>query len=274
MSSSTVLLALAVFGACAVEAVEALTIVLAAGTRSWRSALEGAVVAVVVLAVIVGAVGVPLIRLVPIDALRVVIGALLLVVGLQWLRKAILRASGLKALHDEDAIYQETVRELSHQGPAEGMDAGAGGVPQARLAGRRDALAFTVAFKGVLLEGMEVVLVVISLGASAHELPLASLAAAAAVILVTVVGAVVARQLSNVPENSIKIVVGVMLTSFGTFWIGEGAGIAWPGTDLWILALVVAIALCTAVTVRVLRARTGRGAPLEALATQAPDASR
>jgi len=112
VSTSTVLLALAVFGACAVEAVEALTIVLAAGTRSWRSALEGAALAVATLAVIVSAVGIPLIRLVPIDTLRVVIGALLLVVGLQWLRKAILRASGIKALHDEDAIYEQTVQEL------------------------------------------------------------------------------------------------------------------------------------------------------------------
>jgi len=274
MSSSTVLLALAVFGACAVEAVEALTIVLAAGTRSWRSALEGAGVAVIVLAVIVGAVGVPLIRLVPIDALRVVIGALLLVVGLQWLRKAILRASGLKALHDEDAIYAETVRELGHQGPGQDPGPGGGGGSQVHRLGARDPLAFTVAFKGVLLEGLEVVLVVISLGASAHELPLASLSAAAAVVVVAAVGAVVARQLSNVPENSIKIVVGVMLTSFGTFWIGEGSGIDWPGSDLWILALVGAAALCAAVTIRVLRARTTSAVRLRAVPTRTPGASK
>ena len=177
--TSTVVLVLAVFGASAVEMVEALTIVLAAGTtRGWRSALEGSAVAVAVLAVLVGAVGVPLVHLVPIDVLRVVIGALLLVLGLGWLRKAILRASGHKALHDEDAIYARTVGELAPG--AEGT-----GAPGP---GRRDATGFVVAFKGVFLEGMEVVLIVLSLGSSAHRLGLAAAAAAAAVVLVGGVG--------------------------------------------------------------------------------------
>jgi len=258
VSSSTWLLAIAVFGACAVEAVEALTIVLAVGvTRGWRSAIEGTAVAVLVLAVLVGAVGVPLVHYVPIAALRTVVGALLLVLGLQWLRKAVLRASGHKALHDEDAIYAETVEELS------------GG-----RAGARDAMGFTVAFKGVFLEGMEVVLIVLTLGASARKLGVASVAAAAAVVLVTAVGLAVARQLSEVPENAIKTFVGIMLTSFGVFWTGEGIGVHWPGSDLWILALVGMFLLLTLVLVAGLR-RRGEPQPAAALAADAgPHAGR
>lgn len=241
--TSTVVLVLAVFGASAVEMVEALTIVVAAGvTRGWRSALEGAAAAAVVLAVIVIAVGVPLVRYVPIDALRVVVGALLLVLGLSWLRKAILRGAGYKALHDEDAIYASTAAELAedpqHPSPPSG----------------RDGLAFTVAFKGVFLEGMEVVLIVVSLGASQHRLGLAAAAAGAAAVLVAVVGAVVAKQLSQVPENTIKTIVGIMLTSFGLFWVGEGAGVHWPGSDAAILALVALFAAVTFATTTWLRA--------------------
>jgi uncharacterized membrane protein len=232
-------LAIAVFGASAVEMVEALTIVTAAGvTRGWRSALEGSLVAVVVLAALVIAVGVPLARLVPIDLLRVVIGALLLVLGLDWLRKAVLRASGHKALHDEDAIFARTVAELSSKAPQPG-EAGDGGTTTASWrSGPRDATGFTVAFKGVFLEGMEVVLIVITLGASSGHLVLASCAAAAAVVVVSIIGFLVARQLSEVPENWLKLGVGIMLTSFGVFWVGEGAGVHWPGSDLMILVLV------------------------------------
>lgn len=240
MNSSTVVLALAVFGASAVEMVEALTIVTAAGvTRGWRSALEGSAAAAVVLAALVLAVGVPLARLVPIDVLRVVIGALLLVLGLDWLRKAVLRASGHIALHDEDAIFARTVAELSPQDAA-GAEAGRGN--RGRL-GPRDATGFTVAFKGVFLEGMEVVLIVITLGASSGHLALAACAAGAAAVVVSVVGYLVARQLSEVPENWMKLAVGVMLTSFGVFWVGEGAGVHWPGSDLMILGLVGIFAL-------------------------------
>lgn len=227
MTSATVLV-LAVFAASAVEMVEALTLVVAAGTtRGWRSALEGAAAACVLLAVIVGAAGVPLIHLVPIDALRLVVGALLLVLGLGWLRKAILRSSGHKALHDEDAIYRRTVDEL-------------GTAASARS--RRDAVGFTVAFKGVFLEGMEVVLIVLSLGSSAHRLGLAAVAAGAAVVIVGGIGAAVARQLSEVPENAMKMAVGLMLSSFGVFWTGEGAGVHWPGSDLAILVLIALFA--------------------------------
>ena len=240
--TSTVVLVLAVFGASTVEMVEALTIVVAAGvTRGWRSALEGAAAAVVVLGVLVVAVGAPLIHYVPIDTLRVVVGALLLVLGLAWLRKAILRASGLKALHDEDAIFAATSAELA-------------GDPAAAPARGRDSVAFAVAFKGVFLEGTEVVLIVVSLGASQHRLGIAAAAAGAAALMVAVVGAVVARQLSRVPENSIKTVVGVMLCSFGLFWVGEGAGVHWPGSDLAIPAFVGLFAVVTAATVVWLRA--------------------
>jgi uncharacterized membrane protein len=226
-TSSTLVLVLAVFGASLVEMVEALTLVVAAGvSRGWRSALEGAAAALLVLGVLVVAVGVPLIRYLPIDALRVVVGALLLVLGLNWLRKAILRSSGHKAMHDEDAIYAETVAELSE-------DAGA-----ARPSKGRDPVGFAVAFKGVFLEGTEVVLIVISLGAAQHRLGLAALAAAAALVVVGIVGVIVSRQLSEVPENTIKTAVGIMLSSFGVFWVGEGAGIHWPGSDLAIPVLV------------------------------------
>jgi uncharacterized membrane protein len=228
-TSSTLVLVLAVFAASLVEMVEALTIVVAAGvSRGWRSALEGAAAAALVLGVLVVAVGVPLIRYIPIDALRVVVGALLLVLGLSWLRKAILRSSGHKAPHDEDLIYADTVAELSAEEAAEPRPA----------AGGRDGVGFAVAFKGVFLEGTEVVLIVISLGAAQHRLGLAALAAAAAAVLVGVVGLLVARQLSEVPENTIKTLVGVMLTSFGVFWVGEGAGVHWPGDDLAIPVLV------------------------------------
>jgi uncharacterized membrane protein len=240
-TTSTLILILAVFGASSVEMVEALTIVVAAGvSRGWRSALEGAATAVVVLALLVGFIGVPLIHYVPIDTLRVVVGALLLVLGLAWLRKAILRASGHKASHDEDRIYAETVAELGGGGSG-----GAGGSGAAGGGKSRDGVAFAVAFKGVFLEGTEVVLIVVSLGASQGRLGLAALSAGAAAVLVAGVGVLVARQLPEVPENTIKTVVGVMLTSFGVFWVGEGAGVRWPGSDLAILGLVGFFVLVT-----------------------------
>src|SRR5580698_6122623 len=184
-TSSTLILILAVAGASAVEMVEALTIVVAAGvSRGWRSALEGAAAAVVVLGILVGAVGVPLIHYIPIDTLRVVVGALLLVLGLSWLRKAILRASGHKESHDEDRIYAETVQSLQAEGDAHPRRA-------------RDGVGFVVAFKGVFLEGTEVVLIVVSLGASQHRLGLAAATAAVAALVVAVVGLLVARQLSE-----------------------------------------------------------------------------
>jgi uncharacterized membrane protein len=246
MTSSVVLLALAVFLASCVEMVEALTIVLAVGvTRGWRSTLQGVGAAVLVLAVLVAALGPAIVTYVPLGVLRIVIGALLLVFGLQWLRKAVLRASGFKAKHDEDAIYKKEVARLS-------------AIP--RAAGR-DATAFTVAFKGVLLEGTEVIVIVLTLGITAHRLGLAVAAAAAAVVLVGVIGLLVARQLAGVPENAMKMGVGLMLVSFGTFWMGEGLGIGWPGRDLFILALIVGYgAACWLMTARLNQVREARAA--------------
>jgi uncharacterized membrane protein len=261
-TSSTLVLVLAVFGASAVEMVEALTIVVAAGvSRGWRSALEGAAVAALVLGVLVVAVGIPVVRYIPIDALRVVVGALLLVLGLSWLRKAILRASGHKDPHDEDQIYAETVAELKAGDGATAGHAAVEAVAATPTRPRRDGLAFAVAFKGVFLEGTEVVLIVISLGAAQHRLGLAALAAFAALVVVAAVGAAVARQLSEVPENTIKMAVGVMLTSFGVFWVGEGAGVDWPGGDLTILALIGFFIVVTLAYTALLRTRLPAPSP-------------
>jgi len=261
-TSSTIVLVLAVFAASTVEMVEALTIVVAAGvSRGWRSALEGAAAAAAVLGVLVAVVGVPLVRYIPLDALRVVVGALLLVLGLSWLRKAILRSSGHKDLHDEDKIYADTVAELSE------TDTVSAAPTQARVHSGRDSLAFVVAFKGVFLEGTEVVLIVISLGAAQHRLGLAALAAAAAVVVVGVVGVLVSRQLSEVPENTIKTAVGIMLTSFGIFWVGEGAGVNWPGSDLAIPVLIGFFIVVTVAYTAFMRTKLPAPAPEASTAT-------
>ena len=221
---------LTVFVACAVEAVEALTIVLAAGlTREWRSTFQGIAAALAVLAVAVAVLG-PALTLVPLTGLRLVVGALLAVFGLQWLRKAILRASGYKGLHDEGAIYARQV--------AAAQTATSGG-----RRGVRDWYAFTLSFKGVLLEGLEVVFIALTFGANQQDLGLAAAAAAAAVVVVAAVGVAVRSPLSRVPENAMKFGVGVMLTSFGMFWGAEGAGVSWPGNDAALLAIVPATAL-------------------------------
>ena len=239
----------AVFLACAVEGVEATTIVLAAGTaRDWRSAGAGTLAALAVLGVVVAVLG-PAVSALPLTALRLVVGGLLLVFGLQWLRKAILRASGFKALHDEDAIYRRQLAEAQARDQAE---AGAGGRPR-RL--RVDGYGFTLAFKGVLLEGLEVVVIVLTFGASQHQLGLAAVAAACAVLLVAGVGAAVRAPLARVPENSLKFVVGIMLTAFGLFWGAEGAGAHWPGSDAALLVLVPAVALWALALTALLRRR-------------------
>lgn len=235
--SAAIVLVVSVFLASAVEMVEALTIVVAVGvTRGWRSALEGAATALAVLVVLVLSIGPALVHYVPLNGLRIVVGGLLLVFGLQWLRKALLRAVGLKDKHDEDAIFTVEVARLSGQTPP---------------STGRDATAFTVAFKGVFLEGLEVVVIVLTLGAAAHRLALAAAGAGAAVIVVGIVGAVVARQLAGVPENAMKMAVGLMLVSFGTFWSGEGVGVHWPGSDLALPVLVGVYALVAWVTVAV-----------------------
>ena len=243
MSGSEVGLALSVLAACAVEAVEALTIVLAVGaTRSWRSALTGVGAALVVLAVITAALG-PAVTALPLNVLRVAVGGLLLVFGLQWLRKAILRASGLKALHDETAAF------AAEQAAARG----AGGVVDGL-----DAYSFTVAFKGVLLEGLEVVVIVVTFGVGQHALGLAAVAAACAVLLVAAAGVAVRAPLARVPENTLKFVVAIMLTSFGLFWGAEGAGAHWPGSDAALLGLIPAVAVAALALTAVLSRRHAR----------------
>jgi uncharacterized membrane protein len=243
MSGAEIGLLLSVFLACAVEAVEALTIVLAVGTtRSWFSSLTGVGAAALVLAVIVLALGSAVTAL-PIGALRVVVGGLLLTFGLQWLRKAILRAAGAKALHDELGIY-------------------AAEAEAALAAGRRgdgfDGYAFAVAFKGVLLEGLEVVFIVLTFGANQHHVGPAAGAAGVAVLLVVLAGVAAKAPLARVPENTMKFAVGVMLTSFGMFWGAEGAGAHWPGGDAALLAIVPLLALAALCTVNLLRASTAR----------------
>jgi uncharacterized membrane protein len=238
---------IAVFLACAVEAVEATTIVLAAGTaRDWRSAGTGVLAGLAVLAVITAALG-PLINALPLQALRLVIGALLLVFGLQWLRKAILRASGHKALHDEDAIFR---KQLS---AAESAPRG-----QGRLV--RDKYSFALSFQGVLLEGLEVVFIVLTFGSNAHQIPLASLAAGCAVVLVALAGLAVRAPLARVPENTMKFVVGVLLTSFGTFWGAEGAGAHWPGSDAALLVMIPVLAVFALALVVIMRRVQGQQA--------------
>jgi uncharacterized membrane protein len=247
-------LILTVFAACAVEAIEALTIVLAAGlTRGWRSTFQGMAVALAVLAAIVAAVG-PTITLLPLTALRLVVGALLAIFGLQWLRKAILRATGLKSMHDEASAY---LREVT---AAKAVATSSRG----RVA---DWYAFTLAFKGVLLEGLEVVFIVITFGANQRDVGAAVIGAAAAVIVVAVTGVLVRAPLARVPENAMKFAVGIMLTSFGIFWGAEGAGVSWPGQDAALLVLVPVVALVALCYTVLLRPRAVQPASASAPAS-------
>src|SRR5712691_5290318 len=215
---------LAAFLASLVEAVEALTIVLSVATvRGWKPAGLGALACVGTLAVIVILLG-PFLDLVPLHALQLTIGVLLLLFGMRWLRKAILRAAGVIPLHDEELAFATgtaALREQAHQG--------------ARL----DWLAGVASYKAMLLEGLEVVFVVIAVGAGRGLLVPASIGALAACALVAAVGFAVRRPLARVPENTLKFAVGVMLSAFGVFWTGEGLGVPWPGEDLAILGFAV-----------------------------------
>lgn len=245
MSGPQLSLAISVFLACAVEAVEALTIVVAVGsTRRWSSALLGVGVGVLVLGVLIGALG-PALTALPIGVLRLVVGGLLLALGLQWLRKAILRAGGVKALRDEEAIFEQEAAAAQVDALGEGVDS----------------YAFAIAFKAVLLEGLEVAFIVLTLGANQDEVPLATLAAGLAVLTVIVAGVVARAPLARVPENSMKFAVGVLLSSFGIFWGAEGAGASWPGGDAALPALVALIAVASWLMVRELRSGRDRLAP-------------
>jgi len=221
---------IAVFLACTVEAVEATTIVLAAGlARGWRSAGYGAVAAAAILTVVVAGLG-PALTAIPTNVLRLVIGTILLVFGLQWLRKAVLRAGGVTALHDEETIFR-TKLAVAQRAAAQRR----GTVP--------DWYGFTLAFQGVFLEGTEVAFIVLTFGSNQHAIPLASAAAGAAILLVGAAGFAVRAPLARVPENALKFLVGVMLTGFGAFWAAEGAGARWPGSDAALLVLLPGIAV-------------------------------
>jgi uncharacterized membrane protein len=240
VTTQTVFLFLSAFLASAVEMVEALTIVLAVGvTRGWRSALIGVGAALLSLGILVAALG-PSIQSIPINDLRLLVGGLLLVFGLQWLRKAILRSSGYKAMHDEDEIYAEQTEAAK--------DAGL------EVRHGVDWYSFTVTYKGVFLEGLEVAFIVLTFGtAHKHGIALAAAAAAAALVVVVVAGVVAHAPLSRVPENTLKFTVGLLLTTFGIFWAAEGAGASWPGDEAALPVLLAYLSLASLVGVRLLR---------------------
>jgi uncharacterized membrane protein len=225
-----------------VEVVEAFTIILAVGvSRSWRPAIIGTVLALAVLAALVIVLG-PLLELIPIGLLQFVIGTLLLLFGLRWLRKAILRSAGFIALRDEAKAFAAETDAL-----------------QRRNAERRaDFLAGAAAFKAVLLEGVEVVFIVIAVGAGRGMTGYASLGAAAACLLVLIIGVAVHKPLSRVPENTLKFAVGLLLTAFGVFWTGEGLGAHWPGADLSLIGILAVVAVASLAAVRWLRSLTSR----------------
>jgi uncharacterized membrane protein len=247
--NTDLLVVVTVFVACAVEAVEALTIVLAVGiVRGWRSTLIGVAAASLVLLAVVAVLG-PALRVIPISALRVVVGVLLLTFGLQWLRKAVLRAAGYKALHDEQLAFAQE-RELASSAPTTSSE--------------MDWYAFTVSFKGVLLEGLEVAFIVVGFSTSSRTLALAAGAAAAAALVVIAVGIAVRGPLARVPENTLKFAVGVLLSSFGVFWAAEGAGAEWPGSDAAVVAIAVVLAAVALLLTRSLRRRRLQLVPAEA----------
>ena len=244
--------ATAAFLASAVEFVEAFTIVLVVGvTINWRSSLLGAFAAAATLALIIATLGVALVQYVPLNVLRLVVGTILILFGLKWLKKAILRYSGLKALHDEEAIYEDTRAELRARGET--------------VAPRFEPFGIAMSYKAVLLEGLEVAFIVITFGTSAVAdkalgITSAAIGAAIAGILVILLGVVVRAPLKQVPENTLKFVVGIMLTSFGTFWTAEGIRIStsgvhfeWPLADVSILFLAALYLLASYVLIQWLK---------------------
>lgn len=262
MSGATWGLMAATFTASFVEFVEALTIVLAMGfTRGWRSAVAGTLAALVALVAFTAAAGYALATWLPETVLQLVVGTLLLIFGLQWLRKAILRSSGFKALHDESEEF------------AEQTSAAAKAAKKSRFG--IDMFGFMVSFKGVFLEGVEVVFVVITFGLSANNMPIAITGAAVAGAIVLAVGAILHRPLAAIPENTLKYGVGLLLASFGTYWAVEGLGVfhagghslEWPGHDLAILVLLVAWFVLSQILVRYL-ARRRAAATAQAASTK------
>src|ERR1700674_5049681 len=209
----------AAFLGSAVASVEALTIVLAVGlTRGWRWSLYGTVVALVALAVLVVLFGQVIVARVPESALKLVIGTLIVLFGIRWLHKAVLRSAGVVALHDEEKSYEDTISEL-------------------KGAARQDWVAFIICLKGVFLEGLEVVFIVIAVGGTSKGLPTAVAGGLLAMVVVAAIGVVVRKPLAQVPENTLKYAVGILLTSLGTFWAAEGMGATWPLDFVSVLAI-------------------------------------
>jgi len=244
LTTPTVTVAVAAFLASTVEFVEALTIVLAVGTvRGWAPALIGATAGTVLLIVLVMIFG-SLLSAVPIAWLQMIIGVLLLLFGMRWLRKAILRSAGVIAMHDEAAIYNKETEMLKRAGSPHGV---------------WDPIALITSFKAVVLEGLEVIFIVIAVGSREGTLIPASTGAAAALLLVIVIGLLVHKPLAQVPENTLKFIVGVLLSGFGVFWIGEGSGMPWPGADLSILALIAGFALASFIAIGLAKTPTKVG---------------
>jgi uncharacterized membrane protein len=235
---------LAAFLASMVEFVEALTVVLAVGVvRGWRGALTGSGVALLVLLAMIAVLG-PALTRIPLDLVQLFVGALLLLFGMRWLRKAILRAAGVIALHDEAAAYVEETELLRH------MDTAGPGL---------DKVGFAAAFKITMLEGIEVVFIVIAIGAGGVGLLVpACVGALAALLVVLALGIVIHKPLARIPENTLKFAVGVLLSAFGTFWFGEGIGVAWPGNDWSILALIAGFLFIALLIVPACRSRAGK----------------
>ena len=232
------LLALTAFTATAVEMVEALTIVLAIGvSRGWRSTLQGVVVALAALILLIALFGSALATVVPLGLLRLIVGFGLLVFGLQWLRKAIERAAGRRPHRDEAATFDRLLGRMSR-----------GAAKERQL----DAVAFTAAFKGVFLEGLEAAIIVVTFGATAGQLPVAFASGGVALVSVALLGLIVHRPLTRIPENTLKLGVGLLLSSFGTFWLVEGLGVEWPGSELAILGITAAYLLLTLLVIRLL----------------------
>jgi uncharacterized membrane protein len=254
---------IAAFLASTVEFVEAFTIVLVVGvTVNWKSAFVGMAAATLALAVLVGIFGTALVIFIPLAALRFAVGFLLILFGLKWLKKAVLRYAGVKALHDEEAIYEEQIAAMRAHGE--------------QPSNKVDTFGVVTAFKSVLLEGLEVAFIVITFGSAAASsvtsrvegITYAAIGAVAALILVAALGVVIRAPLQRVPENTLKFVVGVMLTSFGTFWGGEGIGINWPGQDWFLLALVAFYLIVAFVVVTWLRPYGNRPARSTGAAAQ------
>jgi Ca2+/H+ antiporter, TMEM165/GDT1 family len=226
----------AAFFGSAVEATEALTIVLAVGlTRGWRAPLLGTVAAIVLLSALVILFGQLIVTRVPDSALKLLVGTLLLLFGLNWLHRAVLRSAGVVAMRDEASAYQQAVTQLEETST------------------RTDWVGFVLALKGVFLEGLEVVFIVIGVGGTGHGLPTAVAGGVIAAVVVAAVGVAVRRPLARVPENTLKYGVGVILTSLGTFWAAEGMGASWPGDFLSILALVAVYFVASRLAITLIR---------------------